>query len=99
MRQKRNQAGKAHNVAKCARQNEKKRLLKAELPENFHGMRSAVHTHCLFLPKVRDKNFSAQPVPPSIEKREIAIQAAGHLGYVPKDVFKEPSTHVQSQGF
>ncbi|MBW0494171.1 hypothetical protein O181_033886 [Austropuccinia psidii MF-1] len=99
MRQKRNQAGKAHNVAKCSRQKEKKRWLKAELPENVHGMRSAVHAHCLFLPKVRDKNFSSQPEPPSTEEREIAIQVAGHLGYFPKDFFKQPSTQVQSQGF
>ncbi|MBW0542196.1 hypothetical protein O181_081911 [Austropuccinia psidii MF-1] len=99
MRQQRNQACKAHNVAKCASQKEKQKWLKAELPENVHEMRSAVHDHCLFLLKVRDKDFSSLPTPPSTEECEIAIQVAGNLGYVPKDVFNEPSTQVQSQGF
>ncbi|MBW0541921.1 hypothetical protein O181_081636 [Austropuccinia psidii MF-1] len=99
VRQQRNQACKAHNVAKRASQKEQQKWLKAELPENVHGMRSAVHAHCLFLLKVRDKDFSSLPAPPSTEEREIAIQVAGHLGYVPKDVFNEPSTQVQSQGF
>ncbi|MBW0590533.1 hypothetical protein O181_130248 [Austropuccinia psidii MF-1] len=97
--QQRNQARKAHNVAKRASQKEQQKWLKAELPENVHGMRSEVHAHCLFLLKVRDKDFSSLPAPPSTEEREIAIQVAGHLGYVPKDVFNEPSTQVQSQGF
>ncbi|MBW0569160.1 hypothetical protein O181_108875 [Austropuccinia psidii MF-1] len=57
MRQQRNHACKAHNVEKRASQKEKQKWLKAELPENVHGMRSAVHTHCLFLLKVRDKDF------------------------------------------
>ncbi|MBW0591158.1 hypothetical protein O181_130873, partial [Austropuccinia psidii MF-1] len=78
---------------------EQQKWLKAELPENVHGLRSAVHAHFLFLLKVRDKDFSSLPAPPSTEEREIAIQVAGHLGYVPKDVFNEPSTQVQSQGF
>ncbi|MBW0578508.1 hypothetical protein O181_118223 [Austropuccinia psidii MF-1] len=99
MRQQRNQACKAHNVAKCASQREKQKWLKVELPENVHGMRSAVHVHCLFLLKVRDKDFSSLPAPPSTEECEIAIQVAGNLVYVPKDVFNEPSTQVQSQGF
>ncbi|MBW0561959.1 hypothetical protein O181_101674, partial [Austropuccinia psidii MF-1] len=76
-----------------------KKWLRAELPENVDGMRSAVHAHFLFLLKVRDKDFSSLPAPPSKEELEIALQVAGHLGYVPKDVFNEPSTHVQSQGF
>ncbi|MBW0565756.1 hypothetical protein O181_105471 [Austropuccinia psidii MF-1] len=99
IRQQKNQAHKAHNVAKCPSQKEKQRWLKAELPENSHGMQLAVQAHCLFLLKVRDKDFSSLPAPPSREDREIAIQVAGHLGYVPKDVFNEPSTQVQSQGF
>ncbi|MBW0469977.1 hypothetical protein O181_009692 [Austropuccinia psidii MF-1] len=96
MRQQRNQACKAHNVAKHASQKEQQKWLKAQLPENFHGMRSAVHTHCLFLIKVSDKDFSSLPEPPSTEENEIAIQVVGRLGYVPKDVFNEPSTQVQS---
>ncbi|MBW0593664.1 hypothetical protein O181_133379 [Austropuccinia psidii MF-1] len=99
VRQQRNQARKAHNVAKHASQKEQQKWLKAELPENVHGMRSAVHAHCLFLLKVRDKDFSSLPAPPSTEENEIAIQVAGHLGFVPKDVFNESSTQVQSQGF
>ncbi|MBW0522641.1 hypothetical protein O181_062356 [Austropuccinia psidii MF-1] len=79
MRQRRNNARKAHNVAKCASQKEQQKQLKAELPENIHGMRSAVDAHCLFLVKVRDKDFSSLPAPPSTEEREIAIQVAGHL--------------------
>ncbi|MBW0545976.1 hypothetical protein O181_085691 [Austropuccinia psidii MF-1] len=43
VRQQRNQARKAHNVAKRASQKEQQKWLKAELPENVHGMRSAVH--------------------------------------------------------
>ncbi|MBW0580525.1 hypothetical protein O181_120240 [Austropuccinia psidii MF-1] len=78
---------------------EKQIKLREELPENVRGMRTAVHAHCLFLLKVRDKDFSSLPAPSSTEEREIAIQVAGHLGYVPKDVFNEPSTQVQSQGF
>ncbi|MBW0557992.1 hypothetical protein O181_097707 [Austropuccinia psidii MF-1] len=61
-------------------------------------MTSAVHAHCLFLLKVRDKDFSSLPAPPRTEELEIAIQVAGHLGYVPEDLFNEPSTHAQSQG-
>ncbi|MBW0562420.1 hypothetical protein O181_102135 [Austropuccinia psidii MF-1] len=98
MRQQRKKAHKAHNAAKNASQKEQQKWLKAELPENVHGMRSAVHAHCLFLLKVKDKDFSSLPAPPSTEEREIVIQVAGHLGYVPKDVFNEPSTHVKSQG-
>ncbi|MBW0515769.1 hypothetical protein O181_055484 [Austropuccinia psidii MF-1] len=99
IRQKRNKGCKAHNVAKCASQKEQQEWLKAELPENVHGMRSAVHAHFLFQLKVRDKDFSSLPAPPSTEEREIAIKVAGNLGYVPKDVFNEPSTQVWSQGF
>ncbi|MBW0540694.1 hypothetical protein O181_080409 [Austropuccinia psidii MF-1] len=99
MRQQTNQACKAHNVAKCASQKEKQKLLKAELPENVHGMTSVVHAHCLFLIKVRDKDFSSLPAPASTEEPEIAIKVAGHLGYVPEDVLNEPLTQVQSQGF
>ncbi|MBW0535212.1 hypothetical protein O181_074927 [Austropuccinia psidii MF-1] len=99
MRQQRNQARKAHNVAKHASQKEKQKWLKAELPENVHGMRSAVHAHFLLLLKVRDKDFSSLPAPPSTAEDDIAIQVAGHLGYFPKVVFNEPSTQVQSQGF
>ncbi|MBW0590949.1 hypothetical protein O181_130664, partial [Austropuccinia psidii MF-1] len=39
VRQQRNQACKAHNVAKRASQKEQQKWLKAELPENVHGMR------------------------------------------------------------
>ncbi|MBW0555182.1 hypothetical protein O181_094897 [Austropuccinia psidii MF-1] len=99
VRRQRNQACKAHNVAKCASQKEEQKWLRAELPENVHGMRSEVHAHCLFLLKVRDKDFTSPPAPPSTEEFEIAIQVADHLGYVPKDVFNYPSTQVQSQGF
>ncbi|MBW0556144.1 hypothetical protein O181_095859 [Austropuccinia psidii MF-1] len=90
IRQKRNQARIAHNVAKCVSQKEQQRCLKEELPENVHGMRSAVHAHCWFLLKVRDKDFSSLPAPPSMEELEIEIQVSGYLGYVPKDVFNEP---------
>ncbi|MBW0565870.1 hypothetical protein O181_105585 [Austropuccinia psidii MF-1] len=99
MRQQRNQARKAHNVAKHASQKEQQKWLKAELPENVHGMISAVHAHFLLLLKVRDNDFSSLPAPPSTEEHDIAIQVAGHLGYFPKVVFNEPSTQVQSQGF
>ncbi|MBW0568332.1 hypothetical protein O181_108047 [Austropuccinia psidii MF-1] len=98
-RKQRNKACKAHNVAKCASQKEKQKWLKAEIPENVHGMRSAVQARCLFLLKVRDKDFSSLPASPSTEECEIAIQAAGNLAYVPKDVFNEPSTQVESQGY
>ncbi|MBW0472211.1 hypothetical protein O181_011926 [Austropuccinia psidii MF-1] len=96
VRQQRNQALTAHNVAKCAIKKEKQRWLKAELPENVHGMRSAVNAHFLFLLKVRDKDFSSLPAPPSTEEPEILIKVAGHLGYVPKDVLNGPSTQFQS---
>ncbi|MBW0511929.1 hypothetical protein O181_051644 [Austropuccinia psidii MF-1] len=99
MRQQRNQARNAHNVAKRASQKEQEKWLKAELPENVHGMSSAVHAHCLFLLEVRDKDFSSLPEPPSREEREIEIQVVCHLGYISRDVFNEPSTQVQSQGF
>ncbi|MBW0582837.1 hypothetical protein O181_122552 [Austropuccinia psidii MF-1] len=99
IQQQRNQACKAHNVAKCASQKAQQRWLKAELPENVHGIRTAVHAHFLLLLKVGDKDFSSLPEPPSTEEQEIAIKLSGNLGYVPKDVFNEPSTQVQSQGF
>ncbi|MBW0514612.1 hypothetical protein O181_054327 [Austropuccinia psidii MF-1] len=99
IRQKRNQAHKAHNVAKCESQKQQQRWLKEELPENFHGLRSALHAHFLFLLKVRGKDFSSLPAPPSAEERELSMQFSGHLGYVPKDVFNEPSTQVWSQFF
>ncbi|MBW0498336.1 hypothetical protein O181_038051 [Austropuccinia psidii MF-1] len=85
IRKQRNQACKAQNLEKHASQKEKQRWLKAELPENFHEMRSAVHAHCLFLLKVRNKNFSSLPAPPSTEECEIVIQVSGNLGYVPKN--------------
>ncbi|MBW0525386.1 hypothetical protein O181_065101 [Austropuccinia psidii MF-1] len=99
MRQRKNEAHKAHNVEKCASQKEQQRWMKAELPENVHGMRSAVHAHCLFLLKVKDKDLSSLPAPNSTEENEIAIQVAGNLRYDSKDVLNEPSTQVQSQGF
>ncbi|MBW0539826.1 hypothetical protein O181_079541 [Austropuccinia psidii MF-1] len=99
IRQQRKQAFNAHNVAKRASQKEQQRCLKAELPENIHGMRTDVYAHCLLLLKVRDKDFSSLPEPPSTEEPEVAIQVAGHLAYVPKDVFNEPSIQIQSQDF
>ncbi|MBW0548880.1 hypothetical protein O181_088595, partial [Austropuccinia psidii MF-1] len=99
MIQQRNKVRKAQNVAKHARQKEEQKWLKAKLPENVHEMRSAVHANCLFLLKVRDKDFSSLPELPSPEEFEITIQVAGHLGYVPEDVFNETSTQVQSQDF
>ncbi|MBW0530043.1 hypothetical protein O181_069758 [Austropuccinia psidii MF-1] len=99
VRQQRKEACKTHNVVNCASQKEKQKWLKAELQENVHGMRSAVHAHCLFLLKVRDKDFSSVPAPPSTGERDIAIQVAGHLRYFPEDFFNGPSTQVQSQGF
>ncbi|MBW0491959.1 hypothetical protein O181_031674 [Austropuccinia psidii MF-1] len=68
VRHQRNQACKAHNVAKCASHKELQKWLKAELTANFHGRRSAVHAHCLFLLKFRDKNFSSLPAPRSTEE-------------------------------
>ncbi|MBW0544386.1 hypothetical protein O181_084101 [Austropuccinia psidii MF-1] len=59
MREQRNQACKAYNVVKHASQKEKQRWLKAEIPENVHGMRSAIQAHFLFLLKVRDKDCSS----------------------------------------
>ncbi|MBW0510536.1 hypothetical protein O181_050251 [Austropuccinia psidii MF-1] len=73
MRKQRNQSPKAHNVSKHESQKEQQRRLKAEILENFHGMRSAVNYHCLFLLKVRDKHFSSLPAPPSTEESVIAI--------------------------
>ncbi|MBW0481523.1 hypothetical protein O181_021238 [Austropuccinia psidii MF-1] len=73
IRQQRNQACKDHNVAKHESQKEQQSWLKAELPEIVHGMRSDVRAHFLFLLKVRDKDFSSLPAPPSTEEREIAI--------------------------
>ncbi|MBW0473937.1 hypothetical protein O181_013652 [Austropuccinia psidii MF-1] len=99
MRQRRNQARKAHNVGKRESQKAQQRWLKAELPENVHGMRSAAHARFLFLLKVRDKNFSSLPGQPRTEERVIAIQVAGHVAYVPRNVFNEPSTQVQSESF
>ncbi|MBW0558122.1 hypothetical protein O181_097837 [Austropuccinia psidii MF-1] len=94
-----NQACKAHNVAKRASQKEQQRWLKAELPDNVHGMRSDVHYHFLFLLQVQNKNFALLPAAPSTEKHEIVIQVSGNLGYVPKDVFNKPSTQLKSQDF
>ncbi|MBW0469421.1 hypothetical protein O181_009136 [Austropuccinia psidii MF-1] len=99
MSQQRSKAYKAHNVAKHASQKAKRRWMTVELPGNGHGMRSAVHSHFPFLLKVQDKDFSLLPAPPITEEREISIQVAVHLGYLPKDIFNEPSTQVQSQGF
>ncbi|MBW0503270.1 hypothetical protein O181_042985 [Austropuccinia psidii MF-1] len=99
MRKQRNQGHKAHNVEKCASQKEQKRWLKVELPDNFHGMRSHVHSNFLFLLKVKDKDFASLPAPPSTDKCEIAIKFSGHMGYFPKEIFNEPSTQSQSQAF
>ncbi|MBW0554940.1 hypothetical protein O181_094655 [Austropuccinia psidii MF-1] len=96
VKQQRKQACKSHNVEKRASQKEKQKLLKSELPKNVHGIRSEVHAQFLFLLKVKDRDFSSLPAPPSTKEREIAIQVAVHLGYVPKEVFNEPSTQVQS---
>ncbi|MBW0539074.1 hypothetical protein O181_078789 [Austropuccinia psidii MF-1] len=68
VRQQRNQACKAHNVAKRASQKEQQKWLRAELPEDVHGMRLAVNAHFLFLLKVRDKYFSSLPAPPITEE-------------------------------
>ncbi|MBW0563297.1 hypothetical protein O181_103012, partial [Austropuccinia psidii MF-1] len=99
LRQQRNQACKSHNLAKFASQKEQQKWLRAEIPKNFHGMRSEVHAQFLLLLKVKDNDFSSLPAPPSTEKNEISIQVAGHLRYVPEDVFNQQSKQVQSQGF
>ncbi|MBW0522878.1 hypothetical protein O181_062593 [Austropuccinia psidii MF-1] len=99
MRQQRKQAFKAHNVAIDVSKKGQKRGLKAELPDNFHEMRSGVYAHWLFLLKVKDKDFSSLPAPPRTEEHEIAIQVSGHFVYFTKDVFNEPSTQVQSKSF
>ncbi|MBW0574205.1 hypothetical protein O181_113920 [Austropuccinia psidii MF-1] len=99
MKHKRNQACKPHNVAKFASQKEKKRNLKAKIPDNVYWRSSDVQAHCLLLLKVRYKDFSSLPAPPSTEGHEIVIQVSSHLGYVPGDVFNEPSKQVQYQGF
>ncbi|MBW0472052.1 hypothetical protein O181_011767 [Austropuccinia psidii MF-1] len=99
MRNQRNKDFKAFNVPKHASQKEKQRCLKAELHDNFHGMGSAVHAHCLFLLKVKDKDFSSVLAPPSTEEGDIAIQVSGHLESVFQNILNEPSTQVQSQDF
>ncbi|MBW0557592.1 hypothetical protein O181_097307 [Austropuccinia psidii MF-1] len=86
------QGSQSSQCGKMCKPEGAKKWLKAELPENVHGMRSAVHANCLFLLKVSDKEFSSLPAPPSTEECEIAIQVDGHLGYISKDVFNEPST-------
>ncbi|MBW0493728.1 hypothetical protein O181_033443 [Austropuccinia psidii MF-1] len=58
MKKKRKHTFKAHNVAKHAIQKQQQRCLKAEIPDNIHGMRSDVNTHCQFLLKRKDKDFS-----------------------------------------
>ncbi|MBW0502678.1 hypothetical protein O181_042393 [Austropuccinia psidii MF-1] len=99
MIQPRKQAPKAHIVAKHANQKEQERLLKTELPDNFHGMRSVVHAHFLLLLKVKEKDFSSLPAPPRTEEFETEVQVAGHLEYVPKYLINEKPTQAQSQGF
>ncbi|MBW0480001.1 hypothetical protein O181_019716 [Austropuccinia psidii MF-1] len=90
MRRKRNQACSSYSMEKLVRQKEQQRGLKAELHDNVLGMRSAVHAHFLFLPKLKDKNFSSSLAPPSTEVPEIVIQDAGHLCYVSKYILNEP---------
>ncbi|MBW0472299.1 hypothetical protein O181_012014 [Austropuccinia psidii MF-1] len=68
IRKQRNQDCKAHNVAKRASQKNQQRWLKAELSAKVHGMKSAVHSYCLFLLRVSDKYFSSLPAPPSTEE-------------------------------
>ncbi|MBW0541531.1 hypothetical protein O181_081246 [Austropuccinia psidii MF-1] len=99
IRQQRDQSLNTHNVAKHASQKEQQSWLKSEIPENVQGMISAVHAHCLFLLKGKDKDFSSLQEPPSTEKHEIAMQVASHLRYVPKDFLNEPSTQVHFHGF
>ncbi|MBW0548816.1 hypothetical protein O181_088531 [Austropuccinia psidii MF-1] len=99
MSQERKQASKAHNVEKCASQKEQQKFLKVELPDNFHGMISAVRAHFLFLLKVKDKDFSSLPAPSRKEECEIAIQTSDNLQYVPKDSFNDPSTQLKYHGF
>ncbi|MBW0462411.1 hypothetical protein O181_002126 [Austropuccinia psidii MF-1] len=67
MSQKRNQACKYQNLVKNASQKEQKRCQKAEFPDNVNGMRSGVHTHCLFLLKVKDKDFYSLPAQTSFK--------------------------------
>ncbi|MBW0513388.1 hypothetical protein O181_053103 [Austropuccinia psidii MF-1] len=98
MRQQRNQAGKADIVAKSASHKDQQRWVKAELPDNVHGMGSAVHTHLLFLLKAQDKNFSSLLAPLSTEEHEFALQVSCNLRYVLNYVFNKPSTQVQYQG-
>ncbi|MBW0493182.1 hypothetical protein O181_032897 [Austropuccinia psidii MF-1] len=86
MRQQRNKALKAYNVVEHGSQKEHQRWLKEELPDNVHRMRSAAHSHCLFLLKEKDKDFSSLPAPPRTKEHEIAIQVDCHLGCVPKDM-------------
>ncbi|MBW0558265.1 hypothetical protein O181_097980 [Austropuccinia psidii MF-1] len=92
VRQQRNQARKAHNVAKHASQKEQQKWLKAELPENVHGMRSAVHAHCLSLLKVRDKDFSSLPEPPSTEEMKLQFKWLVILDVSPR-IFSMSNKH------
>ncbi|MBW0584755.1 hypothetical protein O181_124470 [Austropuccinia psidii MF-1] len=68
IRKQRSQVLKAHNMVKHESSKEKQRWLKEELPDNYNEMRSAVHSHCVLLLKVKDNNFSSLPDPPSTEE-------------------------------
>ncbi|MBW0468727.1 hypothetical protein O181_008442 [Austropuccinia psidii MF-1] len=74
IRKQRNQVLKAHNMLKHESSKEKQRWLKEELPDNFNEMRSAVHAHCVLLLKVKDKDFSSLPDPPSTEEGEFQFR-------------------------
>ncbi|MBW0475045.1 hypothetical protein O181_014760 [Austropuccinia psidii MF-1] len=62
-----------------------------QIPENIHGMISEAHQHCYFLLNVPKKDLEKLPAPPTPKSRKVAVEVAGHLGYLTAETFNDPS--------
>ncbi|MBW0477443.1 hypothetical protein O181_017158 [Austropuccinia psidii MF-1] len=70
---------------------------KGQIPENVHGMRSAVDWHCWLLLNVPNKDLAKLPAQQTPEERKGAVEVAGHLGYLTAETFNDLSKEIQLQ--
>ncbi|CAH7683978.1 hypothetical protein PPACK8108_LOCUS17851, partial [Phakopsora pachyrhizi] len=98
-RQRKGLRKKTTDKSKRLSRNQRLKKINGELPENVGGMRTVVQVHCGFLLGIQDRNLAIIPPTPSAEEREIAIEQAGHAGFVPEGFDTGPSVSRQTKAY
>ncbi|MBW0546725.1 hypothetical protein O181_086440 [Austropuccinia psidii MF-1] len=88
---------KTQRISKASSKKERLKFLKVQIPENVHGMISAVHQHFWFLTNIPHKYLENLPAPTTPEERKMAVEAASHLCYLTAETCNDPFKEIQSQ--